>query len=202
MSGPKINGGQSIETPVLNIDIAPTLLHLAGVANRYDDMDGLSIMPLLTNETKDADLQPAALTSRDTTNNTVDSGAAALPIIYNYTGIQGRQNFLVEYSGEGSAGTSSDSCAGQLHNDLANLSECSAEFGCKCQDARNNTYTCLRTIGQENTMFCQFEDSSQFLEMYNLAQDPEQLTNLASMISEETIGYYKVKITHCKITLR
>lgn len=190
MSGPKIKGGVSIETPVLNIDIAPTLLHLAGVANRYDDMDGLSIIPLLTNETKDADLEPATLTS--TSNNTVDSGAAALPIISNYTGIQGRQAFLVEYSGEGSAGTSSASCAGQLHDDLDHLSECSAQFGCKCQDSRNNTYTCLRTIGQENTMFCQFEDNNQFLEMYNLAQDPEQLTNLASLISDDTKGYYKV----------
>ena len=121
---------------------------------------------------------------------------STVPIMYNYTGIQGRSNFLVEYHGEGSAHTSSDSCAGHLNHDLDNLSQCSDQFGCKCQDSRNNTYTCIRTIGQEDTMFCQFQDRDNFLEMYNLMQDPEQIINLASLLSSETINYYKVKYSN------
>ena len=121
---------------------------------------------------------------------------STVPIMYNYTGIQGRSNFLVEYHGEGSAHTSSDSCAGHLNYDLDNLSQCSDQFGCKCQDSRNNTYTCIRTIGQEDTMFCQFQDRDNFLEMYNLMQDPEQIINLASLLSSETINYYKVNYSN------
>ena len=146
LSGPNISSGQHVSTPVLTIDVAPTLLDIAGVANRYDDMDGLSILPLLTNTTDDAVAGREDAAAVDT-----------VPIITNYTGIQGRQSFLVEYSGEGSAHTSSETCAGQLNHDLENMAECSQDFGCKCQDSRNNTYTCLRTLGQEDTIFCQFE---------------------------------------------
>lgn len=165
LSGPNISSGQHVSTPVLTIDIAPTLLDIAGVTNRYDDMDGLSILPLLTNTTDDAVAGREDAAAVDT-----------VPIITNYTGIQGRQSFLVEYSGEGSAHTNSETCAGQLNHDLENMAECSQDFGCKCQDSRNNTYTCLRTLGQEDTIFCQFEvitklDNSQNIQFlkYHLA---------------------------------
>ena len=45
--GPGIDPGQSVTTPVLTIDLAPTLLDLAGVVQKYDDMDGLTLTPLL-----------------------------------------------------------------------------------------------------------------------------------------------------------
>ena len=45
-------------------------------------------------------------------------------------------------------------------------------------------------------MFCQFQDRDNFLEMYNLMQDPEQIINLASLLSSETINYYKVKYSN------
>ena len=52
--GPGIDPGQVVTTPVLTIDLAPTLLDLAGVVQKYDDMDGLTITPLLTkNKTDD-----------------------------------------------------------------------------------------------------------------------------------------------------
>ena len=196
MRGPNIAAGQSISTPVLTIDIAPTVLDLAGVAQNYDDMDGLSINPLIINTTN-ADLEkatPANLTATEgrTTMTNSTTLNSSVPISYNYTGIQGRHSFLIEYSGEGSAGTSSSSCAGQLNHDLPNLSQCSDMFGCKCQDARNNTYTCLRTIGQEDTIFCQFEDSVNFIEVYSILQDPYQTQNLASLLSKDTIELYKV----------
>ena len=68
------------------------------------------------------------------------------PGISNISDIQGRHSFLVEYSGEGGPGSNSDSCASKLNHDLGNLAECSREFDCKCQDTRNNTYSCLRLV--------------------------------------------------------
>ena len=49
LRGPNITAGQVIKNPVLTIDIAPTLLELAGVATSTEqqDMDGLSICPLV-----------------------------------------------------------------------------------------------------------------------------------------------------------
>ena len=145
------------------------------------------------------------------------------------TRVQGRHSFLVEYSGEHSLGTTTNSCTGNLHSDMDNLSQCrwvsteqlvlyhrmididivlvtssigvwffltasldrlsSEEFGCKCQDAPNNTYACVRTLGKEDTMFCQFPDQQ---EMYSLAQDPHQLTNIANLLTTDTIEYYEV----------
>ena len=113
-------------------------------------------------------------------------------ILSNISDIQGRHSFLVEYSGEAGTRSSSDSCAQALKHDLDNLAECSQEFDCKCQDARNNTYTCIRTLGQENSLFCEFKDHKNTIEMYNIAQDPLQLTNLAGMLSAETLDHYKV----------
>ena len=62
LRGPSIAAGQVIKNPVLTIDIAPTLLELAGVASSTEqqDMDGLSICPLVvsngTNTSNQVDL--------------------------------------------------------------------------------------------------------------------------------------------------
>ena len=46
------------------------------------------------------------------------------------------------------------------------MAECSPEWDCKCQDSKNNTYTCLRTLKQQdnqnsglapNAFFCFFK---------------------------------------------
>merc|ERR1712150_258341 len=51
--------------------------------------------------------------------------------------------------------------------------------GCKCQDSKNNTYNCLRTLSDiENLLLCQFEDDVGYQELYNLQGDPHQLHNL------------------------
>ena len=40
--------------------------------------------------------------------------------------------------------------------DMQDMAECSFDWGCKCQDSRNNTYTCLRSLTQtEDSLFCQ-----------------------------------------------
>lgn len=78
------------------------------------------------------------------------------------------------------------------------LQLCLNDFGCKCQDAANNTYVCLRTLSpsgpnnlkknkvqekeeerEEDSLYCQFDDSENFVELYDLRVDPYQLKNRA-----------------------
>ncbi|XP_032784585.2 N-acetylglucosamine-6-sulfatase isoform X4 [Daphnia magna] len=110
---------------VVSIDLAPTVLHMAGLPIP-DDMDGVSLLPLVTN----------ALTPSSQNRN------------------------------------------------VSKL--CLNDFGCKCQDAANNTYVCLRTLrptgnqhANEDSLYCQFDDLQAFVESYDLRLDPYQLNNRA-----------------------
>ena len=61
------------------------------------------------------------------------------------------------------------------------MAECSYVWGCKCQDSRNNTYNCLRSLTpREDSLFCQFSDDTNSEEFYDLRTDPYQLHNLAA----------------------
>ena len=78
MRGPNITRGQSVEVPVLTIDIAPTLLDLAGIQDNntlVTEMDGLSICPLViskngSNDTSSNMLQVFIVVSYGQTVNT------------------------------------------------------------------------------------------------------------------------------------
>ena len=57
---------------------------------------------------------------------------------------------------------------------------CLTEFACKCQDAANNTYSCVRSVSDaEDSIYCRFSDAEDFIEYYDLRQDPYQLANKA-----------------------
>jgi len=193
MAGPNITANQTISTPILSIDLAPTLLALADLPTD-SGMDGLSFLPLVLPNVTAPNVTTGPLKSL----NAIPDSSPEEPMASNisggigpdYTGIEGRTNFLVEYFGEGSAATSSQTCSSQLENDLASLAECDAHLDCKCQDARNNTYACIRSYGQENSLFCKFDDTEGFLEMYSLAQDRFQLSNIAGLLQNETKEHY------------
>lgn len=71
-----------------------------------------------------------------------------------------QSEFLVEYHGQGSTrGRSTDpECAHLMSGDDASMDECHVQFGCKCQDTRNNTYTCIRKKMQtEDSIYCVFQ---------------------------------------------
>ena len=46
----------------------------------------------------------------------------------------------------------------------------------------------------ENTLFCEFLDSESFLEMYDLATDPDQLDNLAHTLTAEDQELFSERI--------
>ncbi|KAJ1530549.1 hypothetical protein ONE63_005437 [Megalurothrips usitatus] len=92
-----------------------------------------------------------------------------------------KRAILIEYSGEGGKSVSPD-CPWQEDSGLSN---CSPESACKCQDARNNTYVCVRTIGaNQDSVLCKFNDAQGFFEAYNLVHDPYQMKNIAFEMKE------------------
>lgn len=167
--GPGIMPGTKLMNPVLNIDLAPTFLDLAGISAIPDDMDGLSMAPLLTagcSSASVADCQPLR-------------GL-----------LKHRTDFLVEHSGE--------------HEDV--VSECprlndqdvyNCYPSCVCEDARNNTYLCVRRLTEaDSLMYCEFDDSEGFIEVYNMTADPNQLTNIANSINPQVKASLAKSLAH------
>ncbi|XP_057664094.1 N-acetylglucosamine-6-sulfatase-like [Diorhabda carinulata] len=96
------------------------------------------------------------------------------------------KTILIEYTG----------IANPRHDDRCpwndpNLSGCSPERWCKCNDARNNTYTCVveRTESQ-GFKFCSFKDDEHFIEAYDLTEDPFELKNMANELNSGTKQHY------------
>lgn len=86
-----------------------------------------------------------------------------------------REDFLVEYQGE----YAPNGYKGCPHTEFLNT----CYPNCVCEDGYNNTYACIRKITESvNTMFCQFSDSENFQEFYNLTADSHQMINIASQL--------------------
>ncbi|MCL4134637.1 UNVERIFIED_CONTAM: hypothetical protein GTU68_001091 [Idotea baltica] len=87
--------------------------------------------------------------------------------------VSSERTILIEHTGEGSQDVNSG-CE-YLGTGLA---YCLPELDCKCQDALNNTYSCLRTLGNgKNEKFCKWNDDEQFEEYYDIGSDPYELNN-------------------------
>ena len=83
---------------------------------------------------------------------------------------------MVSYHGEFSTSGVPEECEGIVDDQM---SQCLGEWNCKCQDSANNTYFCIRKLAQdENSIYCQFLDNEEFIEVYDLNEDPYQLNNL------------------------
>ncbi|XP_021931865.1 N-acetylglucosamine-6-sulfatase-like isoform X3 [Zootermopsis nevadensis] len=113
------------------------------------------------------------------------------------------RKFLIEYHGEGSMKTISSDCPSDYSD---TLSTCVPEQMCKCQDSKNNSYTCVRhledLISNHNFsydfIFCKFRDSENFTEAYDLNVDPYQLNNLAPYLSSIIENKYITWLDHLK----
>lgn len=108
-------------------------------------------------------------------NNVILDGKSFLPIRKNTNRL-----FMIEYHGEGTLDKHSD-----CDIDDENVYECSKLADCKCQDAKNNTYSCVRGLtAKDNFIYCQFFDNKGFEEIYNIKEDKFQLHNLRNEISK------------------
>ncbi|XP_066148918.1 N-acetylglucosamine-6-sulfatase-like isoform X1 [Euwallacea fornicatus] len=155
ISGPGV-GKKILEPyPVSAVDIAPTILDLAGIKPPHH-MDGKSFKKQLLNKR----------------NN----------IGYKFV--------FMEYWGEGAATDKSvdKSCPWGFDT---NVTECSSNQWCKCQDSRNNTYTCVVEFKDElRFKFCRFADRERFVEAYNLFLDPYELKNVYPRMNSKQVRYY------------
>ncbi|XP_071960691.1 N-acetylglucosamine-6-sulfatase-like isoform X2 [Antedon mediterranea] len=155
--GPGVPKKKVIADPVINIDIMPTIVNLAGLTPP-SDVDGASLLPLLIksfNESK-KDTQPY-------------------------------RQVLVEHQGE-FKNRNVQNCPNTKF-----LSVCSVD--CVCEDAINNTYTCVWTLEKtEKTVYCEMNDEENFIEFYNLVKDPHQLANIAKTVSPTVLSDQNKKL--------
>ncbi|XP_055905901.1 N-acetylglucosamine-6-sulfatase-like [Eupeodes corollae] len=86
------------------------------------------------------------------------------------------REILVQYWGEGNSQTYNFQCPWKKSD---NLAECTMDADCHCQDSWNNTYACIRHFRfGTNKLYCEFQDHEQFVESYDLDEDPYQMDNL------------------------
>ncbi|KAH1017106.1 N-acetylglucosamine-6-sulfatase [Dendroctonus ponderosae] len=153
ISGPGV-GKKVLESyPVSAVDMAPTILDLAGIKPPHH-MDGKSFKKQLLNK-----------------RNKI-----------------GFKYVFMEYWGEGNERTIEKVCPWSYDE---NVMECSSNQWCKCQDSRNNTYTCIMEFREElRFKFCRFDDSERFVEAYNLSLDPYELKNVYPQMNTKLIRFY------------
>ena len=85
---------------------------------------------------------------------------------------QWRTDFLVDYHGEGQPPCGLQKCPPPKPGTWHMI------------EGWNNTYTCLRTLSDsENSIYCEFADTENFVEFYDIAADPWQLHNVAKQLA-------------------
>lgn len=151
--GPGVMVNKTLKNPILNIDIAPTIVELGG-GKAPQSMDGRSILPLLKSNMKS-----------DQETATVDW----------------RKDFLVQHYGEGALKVPGcPHLSSGVYNCWPN---------CVCEDAWNNTYSCVRSVSSsEDMMYCEFKDREAFVELYDVKKDPHQLKNMYKDVSPKFLA--------------
>jgi len=176
--GPGVAAGLAVGAPFSMVDLSATLLDMAGVPPP-PHFDGATLLPFA---------RPAPPPPRLAT--------------------------LVEYVGEGGDGGPPRVCPATassknlMCNPAGNYTNPPFFFGsdfCLCQDAFNNTYSCLRFVGgahadaekaqmlspgalphappaAEDFRYCEFKDRDATVEFFDLAKDPYELTNAAGTL--------------------
>ena len=164
--GPGISKNSIVTDLVINIDLAPTIVDMAGLNSADEKFDGLSFLSLLGDAESDAP-------------------------------IQSRDSFLVEYHGEGDCARNfPDECRGIADEHMC---FCTVQYQCKCQDSGNNTYSCVRKMtAEENSIYCMFQDNENFVELYDLYEDPYQLENRVLVTPKEKLDAYKHELQDFK----
>ncbi|GFS00117.1 N-acetylglucosamine-6-sulfatase-like [Elysia marginata] len=110
---------------------------------------------------------------------------------------QFRSTVLVEYYGE-----EADKVPECPQFNGQHLEGCYKRFHCICQDSKNNTYGCIRyDNSKESFKFCEFQDTANTIEVYDLKADPDELTNIAKTAPPQLLSKLTdklAKLSLCK----
>ncbi|XP_076230933.1 N-acetylglucosamine-6-sulfatase [Calliopsis andreniformis] len=109
------------------------------------------------------------------------------------------RTLLIEYRGEKSKNTPSSGCPTDSD---PNVALCMKDMACKCQDAANNTFSCIRRVSPNyNNIFCVFEDNQHYIEAYNITTDNYQMENIGYTMKHNRryrFRKYLKKMSVCK----
>ncbi|XP_054711336.1 N-acetylglucosamine-6-sulfatase-like [Uloborus diversus] len=133
------------------------------------------------------DIAPTILALANLTSNENFDGKSLLPLLFG-SDTSSRTEFIIEHQGE----SSSRPIPGCPQYQPQEVDTC--EVDCICEDSRNNTYICLRELSVErNFVTCYFKDDENFVEAYNLTEDPYQMKNLYCSQENSPFFYPKLK---------
>lgn len=195
VKGPGITSGQMVELPATHIDLAPTILDMAGLRKKPTQMDGRSWLPLVTGS-RDIAWRNEFMVEYSGGNPLPNGGLSmqqgAMPTGQCSDDLEAEANAFAA-----SLPTRTSSCSANAADELSIKGKCSCSIGrisgdehdiSPC-DGKNNTYACYRTYvpGKDNKMYCEFNDPEHFVEYYDLSSDPYNLKNLASVTSKQEL---------------
>lgn len=157
------------------VDVAPTFTDIASGAVP-DDMDGVSLLPLLGPTTTPGACLAQSVSHRSGRLLLCSSFPIAACSRHGAGGSGGiaanwRTDFMVDYHGQGRKPCGLQLCPAPPADDFHVI------------DGFNNTYTCVRTLHVDgvgaDSLYCEFVDNEHFVEFYDHKADPWQLKNLA-----------------------
>ena len=203
--GPSIPEGIVIPDVTVNIDLAPTILDLAGITPP-SIMDGRSLKPLFYAHKYASELRRSTVQSSNDIgsqyiNIDIDAGKQNLDSIHQYFL---KRNILVEHTGEGYP-EQTGACSGLGEG----LYGCNSDYECKCSDSWNNTYSCVRQLHMsdvfsytvsKNVIYCKWRDKDDFIEYYDIGTDGDQLYNSVSSLSDTKVKEFEEllsRLTKC-----
>jgi N-acetylglucosamine-6-sulfatase len=204
--GPGIKSGSTFKQPGTQVDIAPTLLGLAGV-KKPASMDGHSIVPFILGH------KPDILDS--TQRHLSDLGDLS-----HYTAAWRQEVFIEYYFCAYNVKCMSGCKPGKYPEqdsmcvDLANNADCwcgatgdkpTDDPNCYTTEDPTNNFIALREFTGGNTVYAEFEtgdltnssvnfDKINFREYYNLDEDPWQMKNKATSMSKEVSGKFHSRL--------
>ncbi|XP_013397184.2 N-acetylglucosamine-6-sulfatase-like [Lingula anatina] len=104
-----------------------------------------------------------------------------------------RESFVIEH--QGAYNEIIPKCPQFDHMDLSHCNKI-----CVCEDAKNNTYSCVRTLSADtNYLYCVFEDTENFEEFYDLNKDPDQLSNAIQTVGKSVLMDQRKKLMELSV---
>lgn len=204
VKGPGIQAGSTLSIPGTQVDIAPTLLGLAGLATPAD-MDGKSIVPFLV-DAGDSSVLPSTLAHLRSLGDLAAYRAAWRTEVF-------LEYYYCATNRKCMAGNQSSKLTGGWPHrdswctDLPNNADCwVGSSNCYAtEDAENNFIAIRQFDNDSNKLYVEYQHGSQFnedinfsatnfVEYYDIASDPWHMQNLADNTSESVLAPMRTRL--------